>query len=156
MPYSSAETDANFFRLIHSLKASLQAQAPAERRDASRGSFSATQRIAPLRGGRFPEDSEFVDVLCRDLSTSGFSFLLPTAPDFAALVAAFGTPPNMIYVAAEITHCTNVPIHRSGMIEDADDHATGTAPHDADGRPQKPVALVGCRFTKRLERPPAG
>ena len=155
MPFSSAETDANFFRLIHSLKASLQGQAPAERRDGSRGSFSTTQRIAPYRAGRFPEDSEFIEVQCRDLSQSGFSFLLPAAPDFTTLVAAFGTPPNMIYVAAEISHCTNVLLHRSGMIENPDDHAAGTTQHDADGRPPKPVAFVGCRFTKRLERPPA-
>jgi hypothetical protein len=155
MPFSSAETDANFYRLVHSLKASFPGQAPAERREEPRGAFSTSQRIAPLRGDRLPDDSEFFEVLCRDLSKAGFSFLLPAAPDFTMLVAAFGTPPNMIYVAGEIVHCTNVLLHPSGLVEDADGHAADTAEHHADGRPLKPMALVGCRFTKRLKRPPA-
>jgi hypothetical protein len=155
MPFSSAETDANFYRLIHSLKASLQGQAPAECRSVSRDAFCATQRIAALRDDRFPDDSEFFEVLCRDLSKAGFSFLLPAAPDFTTLVAAFGTPPDTIYVAAEISHCTNVLLHPSGLAEDAGDRAAGTTHRHPDGRPLKPMALVGCRFTKRLNRPPA-
>ena len=156
MPYTTSEIDANFYRLIHQLAGTPEDQGAGERRRARRRPFLSTQRIAPHRGERFPEDSEFMDVQCPGLSTSGFSFLLPDSPDFTALVAAFGGPPDVIYVAAEVLHCTRVLVYPSGVVQRAGDQATRPAYQSSDEERPAPMVLVGCRFTKRLEKRPGG
>jgi hypothetical protein len=147
MLYNTAEIDAHFYRLIHQLA---ESQASPDRRRALRHPFSVTQRIAPRRGQGFPEDSEFLPVQCHDLSQSGFSFLMLARPDFTSLVAAFGNPPEVIYVAAEVSHCTEVVLDRSGVTERVHDQTGRVIGPSADGQTATRMVLVGCRFTQRL------
>lgn len=149
--------DADFYRLIHQLAATQRDDDPSERRDHPRRPFATIQRIAPHPGPGFPADSEFFEVRCHDLTQSGFSFFLPTRPDFKSLVAAFGTSPNVIWVGAEVRHCKEVLRHPSGLVEHVGGRAGRVGYQDVEGEIPTPTILVGCRFTRRMEKPsPAG
>ncbi len=71
--------DASFYELVHKVLTTQHAQeledaADRERRIRNRQSFSTVQSVAPIIEGRLPKLSELHEVLCHDLSTSGFSF----------------------------------------------------------------------------------
>lgn len=153
MPASSSEADASFYRLVHSIAAPLIESDSMERRGERRHAFRVLQRIAPWDGNGFPDWSKFVEVICHDLTRSGFSFLFPRKPDFPTLVAEFGTRPNLLYVLAEVIHCQPVLQYPSGMVERTgrEDGPAG----DSHGRSGEAVAamLVGCRFVDRLQPP---
>lgn len=100
----------------------------ADRRREPRHEFDCVQRIAPYRDGRVPAADEFREVHCRDLSSGGFSFWLPSPPDYSSLVVALGQNGSLSYLSAEIIHTTAVE------------------------RGDTSVYLVGCRFTGRLHR----
>ena len=153
MAGTSNEIDANFFRLIHQLVTTSAEEADQDRRRNSRNLFECIQRIAPWDGGGFPEDSEFRAVRCHDLTRAGFSFLMPTEPQFHALVAAFGSPPQVIYVGAEVTHAEHVLLHPSGRVERPDDDAREAGAARPPAEPATRMLLVGCRFTRRLRKP---
>jgi hypothetical protein len=146
MPAAENEIDANFYNLIHQLAVSSRDDAGADRREDRREPFHATQRIALRRGPGVPEESEFIEVRCQDLTRRGFSFLMTSKPKFESLVAAFGTPPNVIYVAAAITHCDDV------MVVAGDSGGRAGSRGAPSARPATPMVLVGCRFTERLHR----
>ena len=152
MPHHSSEIDASFYRLIHELVGPPLEEAPAERRRAQRHPFPVEQWIAPRHGPAFPVDSQFLKVRCHDLTAGGFSFLFPHVPDFDRLVAAFGRPPNLLYVGATVRHCHNVLVSSSGDVRHVGDQPAepdGEGPHsDAT-----PMVLVGCRFSQRLYKP---
>jgi len=150
-----SEIDANFYQLIHQLAGSPRHPDQSERRGKRRQAFLVVQRIAPLGGGGFPGDSEFFQVRCHDLSEGGFSFFLPRPPEFTSLVAAFGSPPEMIYVGADVSHSANVLVHRSGWVEQVEGRAGHVSYQGIDGDPATPMVLVGCRFTRRLQKPAA-
>ena len=152
MQDSTSESNANFYRLMHLLADAQKEGTPAERRRALRHPFPSVQRIAPRRGPGPPEESEFLDVRCCDLTGAGFSFLVPTRPDFTSLVAAFGSPPDVIYVAAEVSHCDSVMLHPSGVVEHLDE-ADQTSCQDRPASAATPMVRVGCRFTRRLGMP---
>jgi hypothetical protein len=155
MPYSDGQIDASFYRLIHQLVSAQEEDEPVERRAAERHTFSATERIAPYRGGRFPDEGEFVEVRCHDLSQTGFSFFLPAPPDFKSLVVAFGTPPELIYAVAEVMRFSRVLLHPSGLLEEVGDPPEGASSRLSHGHTGRPMVLVGCRLVKRLEKPAA-
>ena len=144
MPLMDNEIDANFFRLIHQLSLASNR----ERRGSRRKPFQVMQRIALPRGPGIPPESEFIDVQCRDLTRQGFSFLLPKRPKFERLVAAFGIPPEVIYVAAQVVRCQDVLVQPA----DGGQGDGGDAPGDGEGPSPKPMILVGCRFTERLHK----
>ena len=152
MQDSTSEIYANFYRLMHLLADAQQEGTPAERRRALRHPFFAVQRIAPRRGLDLPRESEFVQVRCCDINRAGFSFLAPTRPDFTSLVAAFGSPPDVIYVAAEVSHCDSVMLHPSGVVEHLS-QADQTSCQDRHAGAATPMVRVGCRFTQRLGKP---
>jgi len=152
--FGTSDIDANFYRLIHQMVGPLLKDEPAERRDGARRPFSAVQRIAPRRGANFPGDDEFVQVRCYDLTRAGFSFFLPIRPDFNELVAAFGTPPQSIYVAAEVSRCDSVLVYPSGEVEYLHDQADAAAGRDPHRDTARPMILVVCRFIERLVKPP--
>ena len=157
MEHLDSTIDADFYRLIHQLAGTPREDDPSERRGQHRQAFSTVQRIAPHPGPGFPPDSEFFEVRCHDLTRSGFSFFLPAPPDFTALVAAFGTPPHLIYVGAEVRHSDRVLRHPSGLVEHVGGGAGAVAYQSVEGNIPTPLILVGCRFTRRMERPfPAG
>ena len=121
--------------------------------------FSAVQRIAPLRGNRLPDDSEFFPVRCCDLATGGISFLMASRPTFTELVIAFGNPPDVTYLAAEVVHCTDVLAQPSGQWErvghrmaGADDPSDNTphVPQSGETPSGETMVQIGCRFTRRM------
>jgi len=152
MLYGTADVDANFYRLIHQMVGPQLRDEPAERRDGARCPFWGVQRIAPRRGLGFPGDDEFVEVRCYDLTRAGFSFFLPIRPDFDRLVAAFGTPPELIYVAADVSRCNDVLVHPSGQVEHIHGPPDQAAGQDRPSDTARPMILVFCRFTERLAR----
>ena len=152
MPYHASEIDANFYRLIHELVGPQPEEASAERRRAQRHPFPVDQWIAPRHGPAFPADSQFLKVRCHDLTAGGFSFLFRHVPDFDRLVAAFGHPPNLLYVDATVRHCHKVLVSPLGDVWPVDDP---TAEPGCEGphSDATPMVLVGCRFTQRLHKP---
>ena len=153
MPNFSGQVDADFYRLIHSMMGPLEDQQEEERRQAERYPFRLIQRIAPRSGSEFPDESRFLEVQCHDLTQGGFSFLLSSRPDFTALVVAFGEPPKLIYVAAEIRHVEEVLVDSSGSVTQVDDLSNYLDWFSSEGEAAKPMFLIGCRFTERLEHP---
>lgn len=151
---SSAQIDASFYQLIHQLVGpSLKQDEKAERRGRQRYRFWTRQLVAPWDGGPVPLDEEFGYVQCYDLTCAGFSFFLPAEPTYTSLVAAFGQPPTMIYVGAQVAHCARVLLHASGLVEHIDGARAGHVSYRSpDGQPATPLVLVGCRFVERLER----
>jgi len=147
------QIDAGFYNLIHQLAGTERWHPASERRGGARQPFESTQRIALRRGPELPDDSEFVEVHCSDLTRQGFSFFLPSRPTFDVLVAAFGSPPNLIYLAARVSRWENVVVDAAGnrhFLERQSDrrrHALLAEPGAT------PMVLVGCRFTDRLYRP---
>lgn len=144
------EIDANFYNLIYRLTGASGHDPTAERRDGRRKPFHSTERIAPCRGRGLPDESEFIEVQCHDLTGRGFSFFLPSPPDFDSLVAAFGTPPQVIYLAARVLHSTHVMVDSSGLVRRVEDQAADVGDRDPDGQTATPMVLVGCCFTERL------
>jgi len=150
MTMLESEATANFYNLIHQLVEAAELGETAERRGDRRRSFRSTQRIALQHGPGIPDESEFFDVQCHDLTGSGFSFLLSGPPKFDSLVAAFGPPPHSVYVAARVSHCDEVLVHSSGLVERVGDSRQHTGGQGSAGRDATPMVLVGCRFVKRL------
>lgn len=148
MPLAGNELDANFFNLIHRVLAE-QKKASHNRRSCDRRAYEAFARIALPRGLDLPDEAEFFEVQCQDLTRRGCSFLLPYCPDFGELIISFGAPPNAIYLAAQVVHCDDVLILPNG--HDAlpvDETELGdTAPAEA-----QPMVRVGCQFLDRLHR----
>jgi hypothetical protein len=153
MAQSATEVDANFFRLIHGLVGSQPEDESAEKRGSMRHAFSVVQWVAPHDGENFPPDEAFLDVWCHDLTQSGFSFFLPSRPDLTRLVAAFGKPPQLIHVSAEVVHCHTVLRYPSGAVEFVEGEANQTSYVSPDGETGTLMFLVGCRFCERLEKP---
>ncbi|MHC4177117.1 MAG: hypothetical protein ACYSWU_06405 [Planctomycetota bacterium] len=145
------ELDANFFSMIHQLACGAREDEAAERRTERRRTFLSSQRIAPRHGPGVPDESQFFEVPCHDLSRGGFSFFLPHRPDFDSLAVAFGTPPEVIYMAAEVSHCEDVSVDSCGQVRPVHGPGGETGPEDLDGPAATPMVLVGCRFIRRLQ-----
>lgn len=141
-----AEIDASFYNLVHQLSAAVGGPT-SDRRRQRRSRFVATQRIALRRAPGIPDESEFIEVQCHDLNRQGFSFLMAGEPSFHFLVAAFGTPPHVIYLSARVTYSEPVVVHESGLIERCTDSG---GPNGARPSPARRMVLVGCEFTERL------
>jgi hypothetical protein len=147
----ASDSDANFYRMIHELIAR-QSTTAADRRSDQRRPFRTVQQIAGWDGRHFPAREAFFDALCHDLTCGGFSFLSPDRPPFKYLVAAFGKPPEQIFIAAEVRHLVPVLVHASGTFERVEEYAA-PAPRSAGDRPAETMVLVGCRFLRRLSKP---
>ena len=141
------EVDPGVLRAVEQFGAS----STKERRCISRKPFGVVQRIAQAAGRKVPEQATFFPVKCRDLSTRGFSFIVKRRPQFKSIVLELGTPPDEIYLAAEIRHYTEVLVHASGKVEvlQRQDSETGFEGPSEDGA--EPWVMVGCEFTGRLE-----
>jgi len=73
-----------------------------DRRAVLRRRFPHKQYIAPYQGGCLPSRASFKEIVCRDLSEQGFSFLASSAPDFDCVVVALGVSPDLIYMTARV------------------------------------------------------
>jgi PAS domain S-box-containing protein len=82
-----------------------------ERRKHPRRSFLYKQRIAAVVDGKLPNQQTFTDVQCRNISSSGFSFLSPTPPTSDTLVVALGIFPKVTYLVAQVAHVTQIEKH---------------------------------------------
>jgi hypothetical protein len=151
MPAFASDSDANFYRLIHDL-VGRQSASVAERRSDRRHPFHTVQQIAGWDGGRFPAADAFFAACCHDLTCRGFSFLAPSRPPFELLVAAFGKPPDPIFISAEVRHLAQVLLHASGMIERLEGRDPNAVLPSGEA-PAQPMMLVGCRFLRRLSKP---
>lgn len=136
------EVDVGFYNLIHHLVGISPQGKNAERRRQRREPFPTVQRIAPRREQRTPDESDFIEVVCHDLTRGGFSFFLPDKPDFDLLVAAFSGAAGVIYAGAEVVRYEGVLTNASGLVR-----RVASRPIDRDA---KPMVLVRCRFTERL------
>lgn len=101
-------------------------QSVVERRKSARRDYPYRQWIAPCHDGSLPGPEDFVEVVCRDISAGGFSFLFEEPPDFTNLVIALGRPPHVTHLAAEVRRVVEM---------------------EADGKKQ---FFVGCQFRGRL------
>jgi len=126
MSHLGRSADADLYNLMHEMAKLVPGKEGAERRREPRSDFPSVERIAPMRGSNVPDESEFFEVKCRDLTRNGFSFFLSDRPDFDSLVVALATPPETIYVVAEVTHSNRV-------------------------QSDTPKFAVGCRFVRRMD-----
>jgi hypothetical protein len=99
----------------------------AELRRSKRRAFPFRQRVAFGVWDATPPDEAFTDVTFRDVSASGCSFLVAARPTEERLLVQLGTEDHLVFVQAEVVHCTQKGAER----EDA--------------------YLIGCRFLKRAE-----
>lgn len=144
---SLLEADPEILQAVDELRSS----STEERRCAPRKPFRVVQRIAQATGRRVPEPSTFFPVKCCDLSTRGFSFSIKRRPQFESIVLALGTPPDVIYLAAEIKHCTEMVACPSGRVEVLDEQGAETDHEDPGIEGVERSFVVGCEFTGRLE-----
>ena len=140
--------DPTIHELIHEL-AQVSYNEPRHR---ARRPFGVRQWIAQWSGSGIPDASAFLEVRCYNISERGFSFLFPTRPEFQSLVAALGQPPALIYLAAEVVHCTRAVVLPSGTVKRLPAGASGSEPpwNDPADAGARPMVLVGCRFLERL------
>jgi hypothetical protein len=68
------------------------------------------------------------------------------------LVAAFGTPPEVIYVSARVARCADVLLDPSGEIKYVEDEIKLSAPEDRSDPTATPMVMVGCEFVERMAR----
>ena len=152
-----SEIDAIFYRLIHQLASTAPTGENSERRTQKRRPFPTWQRIAPYDGHSCPDQSQFFEVQCHDLTQNGFSFLVIRRPVFTSLVVEFGAAPDLIYVAAQILHFARVLVYPNGVVEHLHRHGNehGEARRESSVAGERPThkILVGCRFTRRVPRP---
>jgi len=150
MPGLGHQADVDFYNLIHQMVGSPCKDDPVERRAEPRRPFPVVQRIAVRRGLEFPDESEFTEVRCHDLTRGGFSFLLSSRPDFDSLVAAFDMSSKTIYLAAQVAHVEDVLVDSSGQVLRGRDRSTEVGRPAPAERTLTPMVLVGCRFIERL------
>jgi hypothetical protein len=96
-----------------------------DRRDIERHAYRCVQLVAPFDGQQLPEQREFQQVMCHDLSPQGFSFLVGDRPVTRQVIVALGQVPFKFLVAEVVR----------------------VAPGEReDGAMYK----VGCRFVRRI------
>jgi len=149
MAYFAPTSDREVYELVHQMTNLLPTSKPADRRRDRRHPFSSIQCIAPRRDSELPANSEFVDVQCHDLTRGGFSFLLPSQPDFDRLVVALDSLQGVIHVAAEVRHTADVLVDAFGRVQRVGEHTIDAGYGEHSFQTATPMVLVGCRFTDR-------
>jgi hypothetical protein len=96
---------------------------------ANRHPYTRTQHVAPYSGKSLPKRSEFRQVRCCNISTSGLAFIWQQVPDFDQVVVRLGNDARAIYLTARVVR--KQPLN--------DDPA--------------PAHVVGCQFTGRVSYP---
>ncbi len=113
--------------------------------------FAGLQRIAPRYAMELPNDEDFFQVKCYDLSRGGISFLLAGPPSFKRLaVALVCSSKDTIYLGAEVMHFTAVRVLRSGPLKHIGNEASDTDRGWSDEDGGRRMVLVGCRITEHL------
>ncbi len=123
---NTAAYDASFFQLVHRILSEPE-EDDSDRRGKGRNRFAVEQEVGAIVDGRLPRRDDMHKVLCRDLSSGGFSYFSPHVPESDRLLVALSGSSQTLYLSAEVMHCR--------AIEDGGDQAF----------------LVGCKFIRRLE-----
>lgn len=125
--------DVSFYELVHKIltrqleEDETQSDDDAERRAGNRESFQSVQFMGPIVNGRLPKPAEMTEVVCHDISTSGFSFFAGQPQRSEQLLVRLNGALKSTYLIAQVIHCRPV----------------------ADGG--EAGFLVGCKFTGRVE-----
>jgi hypothetical protein len=123
--HATHHADAAFFTMVHGIRREAGLwNTGVDRRSTERHAFACRQWIALYDGDDF-DGEPFREVDCQDLSTGGFSFLVPEIPEGERLCVRLGAPGNFVYLTAQMVSCQ---------------------PIDTDGGPG---FLIGCRFIGR-------
>lgn len=121
-----ANNDAELITTVSALLAEQDRVGHDERRVAERRVFECVQLLAPFDGDQMPSQEDFRQVLCRDLSATGFSFVTYRQPPTDFVIIALGAVPFKFFVA-EIAHTSRAETANTTNFR------------------------VGCRFVRRLE-----
>ena len=97
-------SDVNLYSAIHQVLEAEQASDAAERRVGRRHSYRCIQLIAPILGGRLPNQSQFQPVQCDDLSSSGLAYLSEEPAESEQLIVALGVVPFMFIKTQVVRH----------------------------------------------------
>jgi len=127
MPHQ-ASSDASFYALVHFVLEARQQAAQLDRRNDQRHDFATLQYVAPYHNGQLPTDDQFIQVVCRDISPQGLSFLSPSPPSTDYMVVALGSNSPIFLSASVLRH----------------------QPIVVDGQT---LFLVGLRFIARIQPP---
>jgi hypothetical protein len=76
-----------------------------ERRRSQRRTYVATHLVAFHQESQSPAENTFQAVRCREISTSGVSFLCDGPPPFDHCTMMLGRHPQLIRVRARVIHC---------------------------------------------------
>jgi hypothetical protein len=127
----------------------------AELRDQKRHPFPVLHRIAPRHDVKLPNEQDFFQVKCYDMSAAGVSFLLAGPPSFERLVFAFVVSPEAThYFGAEVVHVTPVRVSHSGSLERIEEEPSQPKRARFFASSGRRMFLVGCRMTERLGTKP--
>jgi hypothetical protein len=123
-----SERDAEFFTAIWE---SLHAEAGSrdtehERRRAARFPYQTLQLLAPVHGDTVPTIEQFKTVMCRDISSGGFSYRSDQKPESDRIVVLLRTKDEKRCIEARVVHSR--PTFRDGRLQ----------------------FDVGCKFTRRI------
>jgi hypothetical protein len=91
--------DAKFYSLVHSVLESERRRDLDERRGGRRHAYRCLQLIAPAHEARMPDQSEFRQVQCVDLSSNGFAYLATEEPPSDRLIVVLGVEPFICLLA---------------------------------------------------------
>ena len=108
----SAFSDANLYAAIHQVLEAERASEGAERRRGQRHAYRCLQLIAPIVGGRLPNQSEFRHVQCDDLSCGGLAYLSDEPAESDELIVALGVVP-FVFIKTQVVR--QEPIVRGGQ-----------------------------------------
>lgn len=152
MPSIDAEIDANFYELIHKLMRSDSDEGQPNRRCHPRESFSSLHKVAPYDGVNLPQPADFIGVCCHDLARGGFSYLSAIRPTSTHLIVAFGIPPDITCMEAQVVRSSDVLQYAStGLLEESGDPKDSVQYEGPNGEIGVPQFLVSCQFVRRLK-----
>jgi len=120
---ATLEDDVDFYTLVHHLCGG--SEASRNRRAAARRPFACKQWVAPVFRDETPGEEAYAAVQCRDISTSGFSYVAPFIPQRESISVRLGLPGTWLYLAARVTNCREIDTEEG------------------------PRVLVGCQFLSR-------
>jgi len=124
-------SDLNLYSAIHQVLEAERASDSAERRIGRRHAYRCVQLIAPILGGRLPNQSQFRLAQCEDLSCGGLAYLSDEFAEGEELIVALGTVPFM-FIKARVLR------------------------QDRVARGGQSIYRVACQFVSRIvERPAA-
>jgi hypothetical protein len=119
------DVEAALFKSIAELIHEQRTTSGRDRRENPRHPYPCIQLIAPFDGEHLPEQSDFQQVMCHDLSPHGFSFRSTHAPRMQQLIVALGKVPFK-FLVAEVVRTTPVVTEQDGEFQ------------------------IGCRFLSRI------